>query len=175
MELRMPNLLTIGYEGTDIATFLTALRASGVEVLADVRELPLSRKPGFSKSALSVALEGVGIRYRHFRELGDPKAGRLAARAGDYTRFRKIFSAHLDQPKPQDELSSLLQLATERLTCILCFEKCSIHCHRSIIASRAQNLGFNIVNLVAEREVVKFRNGAEFVGRHFGESLSAAE
>ncbi|MBM3616495.1 MAG: DUF488 domain-containing protein, partial [Alphaproteobacteria bacterium] len=94
----MPNLLTIGYEGTDIATFLTALRASGVEVLADVRELPLSRKPGFSKSALSVALEGVGIRYRHFRELGDPKAGRLATRAGDYTRFRKIFSAHWTAP-----------------------------------------------------------------------------
>ena len=60
-------------------------------LLADVRAVALSRKRGFSKNVLRDALAEDEIGYRHFRELGTPKAGREAARAGDAARMYEIF------------------------------------------------------------------------------------
>ena len=49
----MPTVWTIGYEQTTMEAFLAALTAAKVEVLADVRAIAASRRPGFSKTALS--------------------------------------------------------------------------------------------------------------------------
>ena len=51
----MPTIWTIGYEQATQASVIDALKAAGVEVLADIRYLPLSRRPGFSKSSLRAA------------------------------------------------------------------------------------------------------------------------
>ena len=55
------KIFTIGYEGVTQAQLIEALRAAGVEVLADVRALPLSRRPGFSKNILASGLREAGI------------------------------------------------------------------------------------------------------------------
>ena len=44
------TVFTIGYEQATQPAVVSALRGAGVEVLADIRYLPLSRRPGFSKS-----------------------------------------------------------------------------------------------------------------------------
>src|SRR5439155_7481614 len=67
---RAPGLLTIGYEGRSLEAYLNLLLCEGVTLLCDVRRNPLSRKYGFSKSTLSKACEGVGIRYEHLPGLG---------------------------------------------------------------------------------------------------------
>src|SRR5437588_3825906 len=64
------GLVTIGYEGRSLEMYLNELLRDGVTMLCDVRRNPLSRKYGFSKSTLSKACEGVGIRYEHLPELG---------------------------------------------------------------------------------------------------------
>jgi uncharacterized protein (DUF488 family) len=76
------KLFTIGYEGATMGEFLAALQAAGVERLIDVRAVPNSRRPGFSKTPLRNALAEVGIEYVHLRALGTPAAGREAAREG---------------------------------------------------------------------------------------------
>jgi uncharacterized protein (DUF488 family) len=76
------KIFTIGYEGVTQAQLIEALRAAGVEVLADVRALPLSRRPGFSKNILASGLREAGIDYVGFKALGTPPAGREAARRG---------------------------------------------------------------------------------------------
>jgi Protein of unknown function, DUF488 len=89
------DFYTIGYEGSRVEEFVAALRRAGVVTLIDVRDIPLSRKPGFSKSALAANLAAKGIAYVHLRGLGDPKPGREAARAGKYGLFRSIFGRHM--------------------------------------------------------------------------------
>lgn len=79
-----PAIWTIGYEGATQAALIAALRQANVELLADIRYLPLSRRPGFSKSGLKAAAEDAGIAYRHFKQLGTPPEGREAARRGDH-------------------------------------------------------------------------------------------
>jgi uncharacterized protein (DUF488 family) len=57
-------LFTFGYEGLSIADFIARLTSSGVREVFDVRDLPLSRKRGFSKKSFAAALEAAGISYQ---------------------------------------------------------------------------------------------------------------
>ena len=66
----MPPLYTIGYQGRSLEEFLAVLRREGIGCVVDVRRNALSRKPGFSKTALREALAGAGIDYLHLRRLG---------------------------------------------------------------------------------------------------------
>ncbi|MDN3712169.1 DUF488 domain-containing protein [Paracoccus cavernae] len=101
----MSVVYTIGYESTDIDRFVRTLSLAGIQVLADVRAVTVSRKKGFSKTKLAERLNAEGIEYRHFRELGDPKPGREAARAGDFRKFREIYGAHFSRIESQTDLT----------------------------------------------------------------------
>jgi len=117
-----------------LASFLAELASAGIRQVIDVRELPLSRKRGFSKSALTAALAENGIRYRHLRDLGDPKAGREAARRGDHSGFLRIYRRHLAGTAAQTALAEATRQAAAMRSCLLCFERNHEGCHRSIVA-----------------------------------------
>ena len=95
----MMRIFTIGYEGATVAEFLDALRTAGVERVIDVRAVPNSRRPGFSKTPLRNALAEAGIDYVHLRPLGTPADGRAAARAGRIEDLERIYAAQLDLPE----------------------------------------------------------------------------
>jgi len=126
-------IYTIGYEGSDLDDFLRTLDDAGVTILVDVRDRAQSRKKGFSKTALSLALETRGIGYVHLSELGDPKEGRQAARSGDIARFRRIYSNVLSTPEAQAELSIVKELSVDNTICLMCFERSPKECHRKMI------------------------------------------
>ena len=130
---RQVNLYTIGYEGRTLDDFVSALQTAGVQLLADVREAPVSRKPGFSKSALEQALRASGIAYRHLRALGCPKPIRDQHKVdGDWQRYTREFMQHLDQQ--QGAVEELAALTQTQLTALLCFETDFDRCHRTYVA-----------------------------------------
>lgn len=129
------TILTIGYEGAALADFVATLLRAGIDHVIDIRELPISRRPGFSKTALSEALSGRGIKYSHIRQLGDPKEGREAARKGDYVQFRKIYARHLRSEEAQKGLSFVMSAISESSSCLLCYERDPANCHRSMVAA----------------------------------------
>ena len=136
----MREIKTIGYEGTDVQSLIRVLRAEAVDVLVDVRAVAISRRKGFSKAALSAALADDGIGYVHLRELGDPKAGREAARAGHISTFRRIYAKHLRTPGARAELAALAQTVKDQTACLLCFEADYRNCHRSLIVDAIGDL-----------------------------------
>jgi uncharacterized protein (DUF488 family) len=143
--MRGTLLYTIGYEGLDISEFLSELGAYGIRQIIDVRELPLSRKRGFSKSPLSEALSREGIGYIHVKPLGDPKPGRLAARSGDISSFRRIYAQHLIGAEAQAALEHVARLVKSDVSALLCYEKFYFSCHRAMIASfLSKTHGFQI-------------------------------
>src|ERR1041385_1709025 len=93
------RIFTIGYEDTTVPEFVAALQKAGVERVIDVRALPLSRRPGFSKSPLKASLEESGIEYLHLKALGTPAEGRAAARAGRYDDLKRIYAGQLELPE----------------------------------------------------------------------------
>ncbi len=143
-----PRVFTIGYEGADVDRFLATLKDAGVATLADVRAVALSRKRGFSKSALRDALSGRGFGYEHFIRLGTPKEGRQAARAGDGDLMRRIYCDEvLSTEEAQEAFRDLEELAASRPVCLLCFERDPASCHRRVLAQRLAIRGFEIVDL----------------------------
>ncbi|MBF9235033.1 DUF488 domain-containing protein [Microvirga sp. BT350] len=143
-----PHVFTIGYEGADIDHFTSALKDAGVAMLVDVRAVASSRKRGFSKFLLRDELAHEGIGYRHFIQLGTPKSGREAVRAGDATLMRKIYCDEVLSTKPaQEALEEVAELAKHQPICLLCFERDPTNCHRHIIAERLAARGMKVTDL----------------------------
>jgi uncharacterized protein (DUF488 family) len=129
------RIFTIGYEGATVGEFVAALQKAGVGRVIDVRALPNSRRPGFSKTPLRNALAEVGIDYVHLRALGTPAEGRTAARAGRIADLARIYAGQLELPEAIAEGARMLDLATERPSALLCYEREPAACHRSLLLS----------------------------------------
>jgi uncharacterized protein (DUF488 family) len=127
------RIFTIGYEGTTVPEFISALREAGVERVIDVRALPLSRRPGFSKSPLKAALEESGIEYLHLKALGTPADGRAAARSGRHADLERIYAGQLELPEAIAQSAQMLELAREKPSALLCMEREPAHCHRTLL------------------------------------------
>jgi uncharacterized protein (DUF488 family) len=118
-----------------------------VSLLADVREAPISRKPGFSKSALAEALRHAGIDYRHIRPLGCPKPIRDAYKEdGDWARYTRAFMKHL--AAQQAAVDELAKLCENQPSALLCYEADFNRCHRTYVARAvAEHSGAQICHI----------------------------
>jgi uncharacterized protein (DUF488 family) len=142
----MPKIWTIGYEAATQGGVIGALEQARVEVLADIRYLPLSRRPGFSKSALAAALREVGIEYRHIKPLGTPAEGRAAARRGDHAALARVYAGQLELPEAVAAMAELRDLASGKRVALLCYEREASECHRSLLID-ALLPDFDVVDL----------------------------
>ncbi len=129
----MHRIFTIGYEQARQPAVVDALQAAGVKVLADIRYLPLSRRPGFSKSSLAAAVEEAGIAYRHFKHLGTPADGRAAARRGDHAELARIYAGQLELPEALAQMAELRAIAEAQPVALLCYERAAHECHRRLL------------------------------------------
>ena len=141
------TIFTIGYEGTTMDAFLAALKQAGVEQVIDVRALPLSRRPGFSKNSLAATLRDAGIGYVHLKALGTPKPGRDAAKKGDWRTMESVYAGQLQLPEAQAEAAKMRALAAEKKSALLCFERDPHHCHRTMLL-REEGEGAEVVDLI---------------------------
>ena len=140
------KIYTVGYEATTMAAFLAALTAAGVARVIDVRALPLSRRPGFSKTSLAASLADAGIDYVHLKALGTPKRGRDAAKKGDVATLEAVYADQLELPEAQAQAARMLALAAEKPSALLCFERDPRHCHRTLLLA-AEGQGAEVVDL----------------------------
>ncbi len=142
------KLYTIGYEKTAFADFLIALRQAGVAVVIDVRDLPLSRRPGFSKRQLAAGLADAGIAYHHLRALGTPPEGREANRGRQWPRFWDIVEARLATAEATLDLARAADMAAKGNACLLCYEADPATCHRCRVSEMlARRHGFHVEHL----------------------------
>ena len=127
------TVFTIGYEGLDIDAFMSLLTKHGIETVVDIRELPLSRKPGFSKKALASMLNLSGLEYVHMVDLGCPKQVRDRYREdGNWKRYTDGFLKHLK--KQEAAIVDLSELVGSSNCVLLCYEADFNFCHRSMVA-----------------------------------------
>jgi uncharacterized protein (DUF488 family) len=127
------KIFTIGYEGATVAEFISTLQNAGVERVIDVRALPNSRRPGFSKTPLRNALAEAGIDYVHLRALGTPAEGRAAARAGRIEDLQRIYAGQLELPEAMAAGAQMVEMAKEKPSALLCYEREPSGCHRSLL------------------------------------------
>jgi len=128
------ELLTVGYEGLAINEFIGKLKQFHISWLIDVREIPLSRKPGFSKKSLQERLNSENIQYVHIKALGSPSPIRNKLKQdSDYDYFFKAYGQYLK--KNSKAIKEVYELIDKGKTCLMCFEHFPDKCHRSAIAN----------------------------------------
>ena len=174
-DAEMTRLYTLGYEGADIQLFIRTLLNAGVKVVADVRAVPLTRKKGFSKRGLSAQLASAGIEYVHFVDLGNPREGRDAAKAGNTNKFHRVYLRHLNTATARIALKKLAKLAASQATCLLCFEREPNECHRTLIASELATRGIKRIDLFTDSPNPNVRADCLVRGCNFGQGAAAAE
>jgi len=124
---------SVGYERyKENGDFARRLHAVGVERLIDVRELPISRRRGYAKTALSEAMAAVGIDYLHIRALGNPKPFRDLYKSGRTAEGREHYERYL-LGEQRAALSELAALLPEKRTALMCVEHDPLTCHRTVI------------------------------------------
>lgn len=132
------GIMGVGYQGTDLDTFVRRMLAYGLRTLIDVRLTPISRKPGFSKRRLAEALSENGIAYVHLPALGNPKWNR-AGFAGSPTELAEARASYVEQissPQAREAIELIVDRTGEGMTGVLCFEADDRRCHRRLVVAR---------------------------------------
>lgn len=124
---------SVGYERhKDSQLFARTLAEAGVERLIDVRELPISRRRGYAKTALSAAMASEGVEYLHLRSLGNPKHIRDLYKSGRSQEGRRLYERFLLGER-SSALADLVSLLRSKRTALMCLEDDPAACHRSVI------------------------------------------
>jgi uncharacterized protein (DUF488 family) len=140
--MRAYELFTIGYEGRAIDEFIARLKQFNITRLIDVREIPLSRKPGFSKTSLRERLKNDKIDYVHVKALGSPSAIRKKLKCdSDYDYFFNSYNKYLSQN--MEALKEVYNFISDGINCIMCFERFPEKCHRTAVADKIKEYDGN--------------------------------
>lgn len=142
------QFFTIGYEQRDIDEYIERLEENDIKTLIDVRELPLSRKKGFSKTPLKEACENAGIKYRHISELGAPKDIRdpLKNDERDFDWFKRQYKGEISDKDAY--IDFLTRWAGHENIALTCYERDNEECHRNIVAEKMkQEKNLNVTHI----------------------------
>lgn len=139
---RGPGLLTIGYEGKTLETYLNILLGASVTMLCDVRRNPLSRKYGFSKTTLSKACENLDIVYVHLPDLGiASERRRVLVSVSDYQLLFDDYERD-DLPHQGDALQKIRSWIDRdgHRVALTCYEADPAMCHRHCVAAALEQV-----------------------------------
>jgi uncharacterized protein (DUF488 family) len=132
----MPTgVIGVGYEGRSVSEFVLGLRADGVNVVLDARQVPRCTRRGFSRHALAEALRSVGIHYVHYEVLGNPDQNQAGFR-GDEAQMAlaaERYRTRLAAPAAQAVITDLIAVAQRRLVAVMTMEADAARCHRATL------------------------------------------
>jgi uncharacterized protein (DUF488 family) len=136
------ELFTVGYEGKTVEGFIADLLSKNIRCVLDVRRVPFSRKPGFSRGKLARRLRLARIDYVHLPDLGTPKALREQLNSsGDYSVFFERMNRYLGDKT--DAIEEACRYVMNSRCCLMCFEQFAAQCHRKVVAEQIKVRGGN--------------------------------
>lgn len=146
----MKTIFTIGHSNHPFETFLEMLKSFEIEVLADIRRYPGSRKyPQFKKDSLQMTLPENGIEYVHFEDLGgrrkvQPNSKNTAWRLDAF----KAYADYMETESFSEAIKELEKIATKKRVCYMCSEAVWWSCHRSLVSDYLKTEGWNVQHIM---------------------------
>jgi uncharacterized protein (DUF488 family) len=147
------SIFTVGHSTHSLDDFLSLLRANGIERLVDVRTIPRSRhNPQFNHDTLGKFLRNRRIGYRQMKELGGLRHSRAdSLNTGWHNASFRGFADFMQTPEFASAVAKLIELATEKITAIMCAEAVPWRCHRSLIGDAL------VIRGVEVRDIFSFK------------------
>jgi uncharacterized protein (DUF488 family) len=146
-------LYTIGHSTRTLEELVSALKALGINTLADIRAFPMSRRlPHFNREALERSLPEQGIRYVWMKALGGYR--KATKKDSPHTALRNAnFRNYADYtltPEFEEAAAGLVELANASPTAYMCAERVYFRCHRMIVSDWLVANGHEVLHIDAE-------------------------
>lgn len=145
------SIWTIGHSTHSLEEFIEMLKSFQIEVVADVRSFPGSRRlPHFNKEALEISLPQAGFRYIHIKNLGGrrkvlPESKNTSWR---HPAFRG-YADYMETKAFREGIKELKQIALAHRTAYFCSEAVWWRCHRSMISDYLKAEGWIVMHIMA--------------------------
>ena len=151
MEALPKTIWTIGHSTRTIEDFIAMLQSFKIEIIADVRHYPGSKKfPQFNKEELRISLSQSNIDYMHIVELG---GRRKPNKESENTAWRhpafRSYADYMETGFFKEGITMLEDLATEKRTAFMCSEAVWWRCHRSMISDFLKVNGWIVMHIMA--------------------------
>jgi len=151
-KILLMRILTIGHSTRSIEQFLGLLKAHGVELLADIRAIPRSRRhPHFNKESLPATLAEHHVQYEHLPGLGGRRKPQPdSVNAGWRNEGFRGYADYMQTPEFARSLEELIQRARSRQVAIMCAEAVPWRCHRSLVSDALLARGVRVAHIMSE-------------------------
>ena len=148
------KLFSIGHSTRTLDEFVRLLKANNVDLVADVRSAPGSRRsPQFAKVALADELPRTGIGYFHLPELGGfRKTKSDSVNTGWRNPSFRGYADYMQTDAFELGLEHLLSLARQHALAIMCSEAVPWRCHRSLIADALTARGIEVLEIIGPEQ-----------------------
>jgi uncharacterized protein (DUF488 family) len=151
MTVRLPiTIYTIGHSTHDIETFVAMLQSFEVELLADIRNFPGSRRyPHFNSENLAKSLADSGMAYEHIKALGGRRAPRPDS-GNDAWRVAAFrgYADYMETEEFKDAALHLETLARSKTTACMCSEAVWWSCHRALVSDYLKAKGWTVMHIM---------------------------
>ena len=151
---KQKTIFTIGHSTRTLEEFITLLKNSDIQLLADIRSYPGSKRfPHFNKEALQKTLPEQGIAYQHFPALG---GRRKTSKDSKNTAWKNTaFRGYADYMETDDFKNAITELeaaAQKQTTAYMCSEAVWWSCHRSLVSDHLKLKGWKVIHIMGENK-----------------------
>ncbi len=144
------TIWTIGHSTRSFEEFLSILHSFSIELIADVRSYPGSRKfPQFNKETLEISLPQNNIRYVHLKNLGGRRKGNPDSRNRGWRHIAfRSYADYMETAAFKDGIKELERIALQQSTAYMCSEALWWRCHRSMISDYLKVSGWKVMHIM---------------------------
>lgn len=144
-------LWTVGHSTRPIEDFIELLQKHDIQLLADVRITPYSRRnPQFHSDALAKSLADAGIQYRHMPPLGGRRKTRPdSVNMGWRNESFRGYADYMQTREFWNAMDDLMAAAQGLRVAIMCAEAVPWRCHRTLISDALVSRGWTVRHIIS--------------------------
>lgn len=146
----MATIYTIGHSTRTLDELVEPLRAHGIQLLADIRAFPASRRlPQFHRESLESSLPAAGIRYLWMKGLGGYRKKTLqdSPNLGLRNQSFRNYADYMLSAEFNHAANELVSFAEQSPTAYMCAERVYFRCHRMLVSDWLTTHGHQVLHI----------------------------
>jgi len=167
MEEENKTIWTIGHSTRPLEEFLSMLHSFNIQLVADIRRFPGSRKfPQYNQEPLSASLSQNNIQYLNLKNLGGRRKAKPDSKntAWRNAAFRG-YADYMETDDFKERITELERIGLKQRTAYMCSEAVWWRCHRSMVSDYLKARGWNVMHImgIGKEEIHPYTAAARIV------------
>ncbi len=144
------TIWTIGHSTRSLAEFMDMLNSFQIELVADIRSFPGSRKfPQYNKEALEISLPQHNVKYIHLKNLGGRRKVKPDSKNTGWKHMAfRGYADYMETDVFKEGIIELERNALKQRTAYMCSEAVWWRCHRSMVSDYLKVRGWEVMHIM---------------------------